>query len=301
MKQFLYCSRRNFLRAMTAVSAAAALRPGVGPAESAESPGPLLTRPIPSSGEAIPVVGLGSWITFNVGDDPKALNDCAEVMRHFFAGGGRMVDSSPMYGSSRETIGYGLKKLGKTDAVFAAGKVWTLYFGSGGAEQIEASRNYWNVQRFDLMQVHNLGDWEEHLPMLLAVLAYPLLAPLAGRGWAQLELFAVTADPTVIGTLGLLLLAANGAFWSLLVIPLLWCALSGATLWTMGAPEAMLPACAGLLAILLAAGRRCRCANAQGLCDRPGQAHAPGHGWRSRARTWSRECRLAARTPSKLY
>ena len=62
----------------------------------------MLTRPIPSSGEPLPVVGLGSWITFNVGDDPVARDDCAEVMRAFFAAGGRMIDSSPMYGSSQD-------------------------------------------------------------------------------------------------------------------------------------------------------------------------------------------------------
>ncbi|MGD8939494.1 MAG: aldo/keto reductase [Gammaproteobacteria bacterium] len=125
----------------------------------------IITKPIPSSGESIPVIGLGSWITFNVGNDPVARDACAEVMRNFFNAGGRVMDSSPMYGSSQEVIGYGLTKLGKTAQVFSAEKVWT-YSGSNGRDQIEATRRYWNVKRFDLMQVHNLLSWEDHLPML---------------------------------------------------------------------------------------------------------------------------------------
>lgn len=134
---------------------------------------PIQTRPIPSSGEALPVVGLGSWITFNVGSDRAARDSCAEVLRNFFSSGGRMIDSSPMYGSSQEVIGYGLGKLsqgGPLPPVFAADKVWTSS-GPGGITQIEASRRHWNVARFDLLQVHNLLAWQEHLPMLLAMKA----------------------------------------------------------------------------------------------------------------------------------
>ena len=100
---------------------------------------PMLTRAIPSSGEALPVIGLGSWITFNVGNDRVARDNCAEVMRSFFAGGGRVIDSSPMYGSSQEVIGYGLDKLGTAGSapVFAADKVWT----SSGARGARTDRN----------------------------------------------------------------------------------------------------------------------------------------------------------------
>src|SRR5688572_32328727 len=90
----------------------------------------LLTRAIPSSGEAIPLVGLGTWITFNVGQDPPARAQCAQVMRAFFAAGGRLIDSSPMYGSSQGVVGEGLQKLGAAQQVFAADKVWT---GGDGA------------------------------------------------------------------------------------------------------------------------------------------------------------------------
>jgi diketogulonate reductase-like aldo/keto reductase len=129
--------------------------------------GAVLARPIPSSGEWIPAVGLGSWITFNVGDDPAAREACAEVMRAFFAGGGRLIDSSPMYASSQPTIGHGLALL-RGAPVFSADKVWT---GGDGAAQIEASRRLWGVPRFDLLQVHNLLAWERQLPLLHAMKA----------------------------------------------------------------------------------------------------------------------------------
>jgi diketogulonate reductase-like aldo/keto reductase len=132
--------------------------------------GPILTRPLPSSGEAMPVVGLGSWITFNVGNDRVARDACAEVMRGFFDAGGRMIDSSPMYGSSQEVIGYGLNKLGRPSRLFSADKVW-IGSGARGRDQIERSRRYWNVPRFDLLQVHNLLAWEGHLPTLFAMKA----------------------------------------------------------------------------------------------------------------------------------
>ena len=127
-----------------------------------------LTRAIPSSGEQIPVVGLGTWITFNVGNDRIAREQSAEVMRNFFDAGGRLVDSSPMYGSSQSVIGDGLQKLAAQGRVFSADKVWT---SSPGAVQIEASRQLWRVQRFDLLQVHNLLAWEQQLPLLQAMKA----------------------------------------------------------------------------------------------------------------------------------
>jgi diketogulonate reductase-like aldo/keto reductase len=158
-------SRRTALGALVASAGAAWFRPLSGLAHAAP-----ITRPIPSSGERLPVVGLGTWITFNVGDDVELRDECAAVMRAFFAAGGRLIDSSPMYGSSQPVVGYGLRKLGGPAALFAADKVWTSS-GSGGPEQIEQSRQYWGVKRFDLLQIHNLVNWEEHLPMLLAMKA----------------------------------------------------------------------------------------------------------------------------------
>jgi diketogulonate reductase-like aldo/keto reductase len=126
------------------------------------------TRAIPSSGEAIPLVGLGSWITFNVGNDRAARDASTEVMRNFLHHGGRLIDSSPMYGSAQEVIGYGLNKLGRPGYLFSADKVW-ISDGDEGPAQIEQSRRLWGVPRFDLLQVHNLLAWEEHLPTLFAM------------------------------------------------------------------------------------------------------------------------------------
>lgn len=132
---------------------------------TAAQPGPG-TRPIPATGEAIPRVGLGTWITFNVGNDPPARARCVDVMRAFFAGGGRLIDSSPMYGSSQGVVGEGLRTLGAQEKVFCAEKVWT---GGDGAAQVEATRALWQVPRFDLLQVHNLLAWEKQLALLQAM------------------------------------------------------------------------------------------------------------------------------------
>ena len=157
----MHLNRRTLLGSIAATTAAAALRPAIVLSQT----GPE-TKPIPSTGEKLPLVGLGSWITFNVGNDPIARDACAEVMRAFFAKGGRLIDSSPMYGSAQEVIGYGLKALGETANVFSADKVWT---GGDGPAQIEESRAHWGVRRLDLLQVHNLLSWEAHLDTLFAM------------------------------------------------------------------------------------------------------------------------------------
>jgi diketogulonate reductase-like aldo/keto reductase len=154
--------RRSFLEFVPVIAAPAALH-----AQNAPAPATLL-KAIPSSGEQIPAVGLGTWITFNVGNDAPARAQCAEVMRAFFAGGGRVIDSSPMYGSSQGVVGEGLRILGMPRSLFSAEKVWT---SSGGATQISQTQALWQVPRFDLLQVHNLLAWQEHLPMLLAMKA----------------------------------------------------------------------------------------------------------------------------------
>ncbi len=157
-------SRRSVLAALGATAAAAALRPAPAGGQAAS----VLNRAIPSSGEAIPLVGLGSWITFNVGEDPLLRAECTEVMRAFFAAGGRMIDSSPMYGSAQAVIGHGLAELGRPEALFSADKVWTT---GDGAAQIAESERLWGVPRFDLLQVHNLVAWEQQLDLLLAMKA----------------------------------------------------------------------------------------------------------------------------------
>ncbi len=136
---------------------------GRGAAAATAATAELLHKPVGASGMSLPVIGLGSWITFNVGDDARARASCVDVMRHFFAAGGRMIDSSPMYGSSQPVIGAGLQALDAHGQVFSTDKVWT---SGDGRAQIEASRRHWGVAQFDLLQVHNLLAWQTQLPLL---------------------------------------------------------------------------------------------------------------------------------------
>lgn len=127
--------------------------------------GSYLQKSVPSSGEKIPIVGLGSWITFNVGSDPRAIASVAQVIEAFFQHGGRLIDSSPMYGSSQAVIGKALSQIGVPNGVHAVDKVWTNGRRSG-QEQIEESLGRWRLPEFALLQVHNLRDWEVHLETL---------------------------------------------------------------------------------------------------------------------------------------
>jgi len=154
-------NRRRFLHSVLCASTVVAVTPRLGWAQPRAS----ALRRIPSTGEEIPAVGLGTWITFNVGDDPVMRGQCAAVMAAFFEAGGGMIDSSPMYGSSQPVIGYGLDRLGRPSSLFSADKVWTSS-GDHGPAQIEQSRQYWGLPSFDLLQVHNLRAWREHLPTL---------------------------------------------------------------------------------------------------------------------------------------
>jgi len=125
---------------------------------------PIIRR-IPSTGEQLPVIGMGSWKTFDVADDSRARSDRLQVLRTFFDMGGAVIDSSPMYGSSEEVIGHCLGRIGDRDKLFSATKVWIMGKQSG-VKQMLNSEGYWGVQGFDLMQIHNMVDWEVHLDTL---------------------------------------------------------------------------------------------------------------------------------------
>ena len=110
---------------------------------------------IPSSKEAIPVIGMGTWISFNVGDNKKLRDQRTQVLKKFFEYGGGMIDSSPMYGSSEEVLGYALKKLSYPKGLFSATKIWTPSTETG-KEQFQDSLRLWGLKTLDLEQVHNL-------------------------------------------------------------------------------------------------------------------------------------------------
>jgi len=156
-------TRRDFLLTSAAAGLSAAL-----PATGAVRASAIRTSTIPATGEVIPAVGMGTWITFNVGEDIKARNQRTNVLRNFFEQGGGMIDSSPMYGSAEDVIGYGLDKLGPQQGLFSATKVWTP-FGDNAADQVATSERLWGIKPFDLMQIHNLVSWREHLETLLAM------------------------------------------------------------------------------------------------------------------------------------
>lgn len=154
-------TRRNF-NALLAAGLPAVLLSG----PKARGQQDILAKPVPSTGELLPVVGLGSWITFNVGRDQQGMKSCTEVIRAFFAAGGRLIDSSPMYGSSQATIGYALKELGYPGTTFAIDKVWTNGKAQG-RDQIINNLSLWGLPQFSLLQVHNLRDWQVQLSTLL--------------------------------------------------------------------------------------------------------------------------------------
>ena len=124
-------------------------------------------KKIPSSGEKIPVIGMGSSRTFDVGNNAKKRAVLLKVLETFFEKGGGMIDSSPMYGSSEQVIGDLLKKIPEQNkkTLFAATKVWTEG-KQAGIEQMQLSMRRMGVKVFDLMQIHNLVDWKTHLATL---------------------------------------------------------------------------------------------------------------------------------------
>lgn len=127
----------------------------------------LLTRPIPGSGELLPVIGLGTWRTFDVGEHPARYAGPRAVLRLFAQGGARVVDSSPMYGSAESVVGDLVQELGLGERLFLATKVW-VQGRDQGVRQMEKSLQRLRVTCFDLMQVHNLVDWTTHLTTLRA-------------------------------------------------------------------------------------------------------------------------------------
>ena len=149
-------------RAVLAGAAAAAVTP------AGAQPATVLDKIIPSTNEPVPAIGMGTWRTFNVGGNETARAQRTDVLARFFEMGGRMIDSSPMYGSSQSVVGDALARLDRTGDVFAADKVW-VSGGDNGPGQIAETQAHWGVDAFDLLQVHNLVSWRAHLETLFAM------------------------------------------------------------------------------------------------------------------------------------
>jgi diketogulonate reductase-like aldo/keto reductase len=150
------------IRRRTLLTAGAGLLLGPRLTGAANAP---ITRGIPSSGEQLPVMGMGSSRTFDVPSGSGEMNQLIEVVRAFFAGSGSLIDSSPMYGNAESVLGQVLGKLDDTSKLFAATKVWTDG-QQAGIEQMRESGRRMQVPVFDLMQIHNLRDWQAHLATL---------------------------------------------------------------------------------------------------------------------------------------
>ena len=127
----------------------------------------ILLRAIPSTGEKLPAVGLGTWQVFDVGDSPNERNPLKQVLTRFVQLGGKVIDNSPMYGRAEEVIGDLTNELHLRDRLFLATKVWTSG-KQAGVHSIERSFQRLRVQRLDLMQVHNLVDLETQLATMRA-------------------------------------------------------------------------------------------------------------------------------------
>lgn len=149
--------RRRLLAALAGMGLA-----GVLPRQPAADAA-AITRPIPATGERLPVIGLGTWLTFDVQQPAQRL----PVMQAFFAAGGGLIDSSPMYGEAEAVVGWCLQRLGHPQGLFSATKVWTPGVATAAGQMADSLR-LWGLERLDLQQVHNLVQWREHLETLKA-------------------------------------------------------------------------------------------------------------------------------------
>ena len=154
----LTLSRRDFIKRACAVPVAAGVLPGALSAMT----GDVIKRAIPSSGEEISILGMGTYSTFSH-DTP--MEQLGEVMQAFFDHGGQMIDSSPMYGPAEGIVGDLLETTQNTAGYFAATKVWTDG-REAGIRQMNESMELMGVETMDLMQIHNLRDWKVHLKTL---------------------------------------------------------------------------------------------------------------------------------------
>ena len=153
-------TRRQAVQLIGGATAALLSSPGRSPAE--EKQRSILSRSIPSSGEKIPVVGLGTWQVFDVGDSPIERGPLKDVLTRFVQLGGKVIDSSPMYGRAEGVIGDLTNELHLRDELFLATKVWTSG-EQAGIDSMERSLQRMRAQRLDLMQVHNLVDVDTQL------------------------------------------------------------------------------------------------------------------------------------------
>lgn len=155
-------TRRDATKLIGAATAGVLLPITASRGQGANETSMMLTRAIPSSDEKLPVIGLGTYNVFDVDLTPANENQLADVLSLFVKRGGRVVDSSPMYGKAEQVIGTLANKLGLRDKLFLATKVWTRG-KQAGIESMDRSMARLQAKRIDLMQVHNLVDLDTQL------------------------------------------------------------------------------------------------------------------------------------------
>jgi diketogulonate reductase-like aldo/keto reductase len=158
-------TRREASRLIGAGAAGLLLQTPTLRARAAAQSSSMLTRAIPSSGEKLPLIGLGTWSVFDVNLTPENRTQLTDVLSLFVKHGGKVVDSSPMYGRAEGVIGELAANLHLRDSLFIATKVWTAGKEAGIA-MMERSMERFRTKRIDLMQVHNLLDVETQMPSL---------------------------------------------------------------------------------------------------------------------------------------
>jgi aryl-alcohol dehydrogenase-like predicted oxidoreductase len=158
-------NRRQIMQLSASMLAARSLGLGARQDDAGVNGKTLIQRPIPHSGELLPVMGMGTSRTFDTPDDAESLAALKAVLQVFFDGGGTVIDSSPMYGNAESRVGDVLRALPERPKLFAATKVWTTGRQQGIAQMEESARRM-SVERFDLIAVHNLQDWQTQLDTL---------------------------------------------------------------------------------------------------------------------------------------
>ncbi|SHJ02310.1 aldo/keto reductase [Pseudozobellia thermophila] len=154
-------SRRQAIKSISSLTAGTL----VWPQYALEAKKEMGHRKIPSTGELLPLVGLGTWQSFDAGNDQDLRKQLTKVLLEMYKKGGRLIDSSPMYGSSEKVVGDLTSKLRVQDSFFYATKVWTSG-KQAGVDQIAQSMQKMKRSKMDLIQIHNLVDWKTHLATL---------------------------------------------------------------------------------------------------------------------------------------
>ena len=158
---FTMIGRRQFNQSLLALASLVTLGLNVEAKDSSR----IITKTIPSSGQKIPAIGMGTWITFDVDKNIDELKQHIAILVEFFHQGGSMIDSSPMYGMAQKILGITLPLTQNKEKLFSATKVWIPGQHNGIAQMLN-SATVWGINKFDLIYIHNMLDWRAHLPTL---------------------------------------------------------------------------------------------------------------------------------------